>query len=84
MCLGVPGVVVKIKDHEAVVDFGGVRKTVDAFLVEDLKPGDYVIVHAGAIIAKISEEEFKLIKEAFDELLKAYEEMLAKPRSNQR
>ncbi len=84
MCLGVPGVVVELKDHEAVVDFGGVRKTVDAFLVEDLKPGDYVIVHAGAIIAKISEEEFKLIKEAFDELLKAYEEMFTKPTSNQR
>ncbi len=84
MCLGVPGVVVELKDHEAVVDFGGVRKTVDAFLVEDLKPGDYVIVHAGAIIAKISEEEFKSIKEAFDELLKAYEEMITGTTPNQR
>lgn len=75
MCLGVPGVVVEVKDHEAVVDFGGVRKIVDAFLVGDLKPGDYVIVHAGAIIAKISEEEFKSIKEVFDELSKALEEV---------
>jgi len=75
MCLGVPGIVVEVKDHEAVVDFGGVRKIVDAFLVEDLKPGDYVIVHAGAIIAKISEEEFKSIKEVFDELSKALEEL---------
>ncbi len=75
MCLGVPGIVIEVKGHEAVVDFGGVRKIVDAFLVEDLKPGDYVIVHAGAIIAKISEEEFKSIKEVFDELSKALEEL---------
>ncbi|HDJ84022.1 MAG TPA: HypC/HybG/HupF family hydrogenase formation chaperone [Desulfurococcaceae archaeon] len=75
MCLGVPGIVIEVKGHEAVVDFGGVRKIVDAFLVEDLKPGDYVIVHAGAIIAKISEEEFKSIKEIFDELSKALEEL---------
>ncbi len=77
MCLGVPGIVVELKkeEKEAIVDFGGVRKEVDAFLVDDLKPGDYVIVHAGAIIAKISEEEYKEIKEAFDELVKALEEM---------
>ncbi|MCD6340588.1 MAG: HypC/HybG/HupF family hydrogenase formation chaperone [Desulfurococcales archaeon] len=75
MCLGVPGIVIEVKGHEAVVDFGGVRKIVDAFLVEELKPGDYVIVHAGAIIAKISEEEFKSIKEIFDELSKALEEL---------
>lgn len=75
MCLGVPGVVVEVKDREAIVDFGGVRKIVDAFLVENLKPGDYVIVHAGAIIAKISEEEFKSIQEAFNELMEALKEM---------
>ncbi len=77
MCLGVPGIVVEVKkdEKEAIVDFGGIRKEVDAFLVDDLKPGDYVIVHAGAIIAKISEQEYKEIKEAFDELLKALEEI---------
>jgi len=77
LCLGVPGIVVEVKkdEKEAIVDFGGIRKEVDAFLVDDLKPGDYVIVHAGAIIAKISEQEYKEIKEAFDELLKALEEI---------
>ncbi len=79
MCLGVPGIVVEIKrdEKEAIVDFGGVRKEVDAFLVEDLKPGDYVIVHAGAIISKISEQEYKEIKEAFDELARALQEIEA-------
>jgi len=77
LCLGVPGIVVEVRkeEKEAVVDFGGVKKEVDAFLVDDLKPGDYVIVHAGAIIAKISEHEYREIKEAFDELVKALEEM---------
>ena len=75
MCLGVPGVVVKVQGREAIVDFGGVKKVVDCFLVDDLKPGDYVIVHAGAIIAKIDEEEFNTLREVFNELSKALYEI---------
>ncbi len=59
MCLGVPAKVVEIKNggRSAIVDYGGVRREVDAFLVPDLKVGEYVIVHAGAIIEKLDEKE---------------------------
>lgn len=59
MCLGVPARVVEVKNNgrSAIVDYGGVRREVDAFLVSDLKVGDYVIVHAGAIIEKLDEKE---------------------------
>jgi len=59
MCLGVPAKVIEIKDNgrRAVVDYGGIRREVDAFLMPDLKVGEYVIVHAGAIIEKLDEKE---------------------------
>jgi len=57
MCLGIPAKVVELKGLTAIVDFGGVKKEVSSLLEPDLKIGDYVIVHAGAIISKISEEE---------------------------
>ena len=70
MCLGVPARVVKVENLTALVDFGGVRREVSAILEPNLKPGDYVIVHAGAVISKIGEEEavemIKLWKEAFE------------------
>ena len=74
MCLGVPGRVLrKISDVEALVDFGGVTRVVDALLVPDIKEGDYVIVHAGAIIGKIDEETFMEIINAYKELAEVME-----------
>jgi len=72
MCLGVPAKVIEIKDNgrKAIVDYGGIRREVDAFLTPDLKVGEYVIVHAGAIIEKLDE------KEAL-ESLKAWKEVIA-------
>ena len=75
MCLGIPGrVLKKVSDMEALVDFGGIKKVVDALLVPDIKEGDYVIVHAGAIIGKIDKETFIEMVEAYRELAKALEE----------
>ena len=75
MCLGIPGrVLKKVSDMEALVDFGGIKKVVDALLVPDIKEGDYVIVHAGAIIGKIDKETFIEMVEAYRELAKVLEE----------
>jgi len=71
MCLGIPGVVVEVKEMTAIVDFGGVKREVDKLLVPDVKPGDYVIVHAGAIISKLSREEAEKTIEAWKEVLEA-------------
>ena len=75
MCLGVPGKVIKkISNEEVLVDFGGIRRTVDAFLVPDVKEGDYVIVHAGAIIGKIDKKAFEEIVKIFRELAEVQQE----------
>jgi hydrogenase expression/formation protein HypC len=70
MCVGLSARVVSVKGGSAVIDASGARRTVSAELLDELEPGDYVMVHAGIAIAKISsssEEESKQIMEQLDE-----------------
>lgn len=57
MCLGIPGKVVKMNDMVAMVDIAGAIKEVNLMLVDDIRVGDYVIVHAGFAIQKVNERE---------------------------
>lgn len=58
MCLGIPGKIIKFgKDCSASVDFGGVIRTVQLDLIGKIKLGEYVIVHAGFAIQKLSKED---------------------------
>lgn len=68
MCLAIPTKVIKIKGHLAEVDIGGIRRQVDVRLLENLRPGDYILVHAGFGIEKIDAQEAR-------ETLKIWEEM---------
>lgn len=55
MCLGVPGKVVEVNTAEqrAVIETMGVKRQVGIQLVEEVKSGDYLMVHAGYAIEKI-------------------------------
>ena len=55
MCVGLPAKVVRIQDGMALVDASGARREVSAELLSDIDPGDYVMVHAGVAIAKITD-----------------------------
>lgn len=57
MCIGLPARVVTLKNGMAVVDASGAKREVSAELLDELEPGDYVMVHAGIAIAKITEED---------------------------
>lgn len=58
MCLAIPAKVVAIAEgDQAIVDLGGVRKDVSLALVEDVKVGDYVIVHVGYALTRLDPEE---------------------------
>jgi len=48
---------VKINDGVAIIDAGGAKREISSQLIEDLEPGDYVMVHAGVAIAKITDED---------------------------
>ncbi len=70
MCVGLSARVVRLqKDGTALVDASGARREVSAQLLEDLMPGDYVMVHAGAAIAKITQEEEEEAEAVLDALL---------------
>ena len=57
MCVGLPARIVTMKDGMAVVDASGAKREISTELIENLEPGDYVMVHAGIAIAQIQEEE---------------------------
>lgn len=69
MCVGLPAKVKKVKDGMAVVDATGAITTVSSELIEDLEPGDYVMVHAGAAIAKIKGDDQSEEQSLMEELL---------------
>lgn len=57
MCVGLSAKVVRVDDGMALIDASGAKRTVSAQLLEDLEPGDYVMVHAGVAIAKIEDDD---------------------------
>jgi hydrogenase expression/formation protein HypC len=59
MCLAIPARVVAIDaaTDMATVALGAVTKDVSLALVDDLAPGDYVLVHVGYALSRISPEE---------------------------
>jgi len=58
MCLAVPARVVELfGDEMAKVDVGGVLKDVSLSLVEDVKIGDYVILHVGFALSRLDPDE---------------------------
>lgn len=65
MCVAVPVEVIEIKENEALVDFGGVKRIVNIDLVYDLKVGDFVLLHAGCAMQKIDKEEAERTLEIF-------------------
>lgn len=62
MCLAIPGKIVELSSEShrsALVDVAGVRRRVDLGLIEEEKPapGDWVLIHVGFALSKISEED---------------------------
>jgi hydrogenase expression/formation protein HypC len=76
MCLGIPATIKEVRDDgTAVVDVFGNEAIVDVTLLEDPKPGDKVIVHAGAAIAKMDEEAWREAYEIWKQVLERLDEM---------
>jgi hydrogenase expression/formation protein HypC len=66
MCLAIPVLVTELlPDDMAKVSLDGVTKVVSTALVEDLKVGDYVVLHVGYALSKIDPEEAARTLELF-------------------
>lgn len=62
MCLAIPGQIVELdsrNSNQAVVDVVGVRRKVDLGLLQDEPPvpGDWVLIHVGFAMSKISQAD---------------------------
>jgi hydrogenase expression/formation protein HypC len=75
MCLAVPGKIVSIDESNpelkmAKVNFSGVSREVCIQWLEDVKIGDYVLVHVGFALNKIdekdAEETLRILREMGD------------------
>lgn len=58
MCLGVPMQVISVDGTEIVAEIDGVKREASLMILGDeVKVGDFVIVHAGFAISRLDEEE---------------------------
>jgi len=58
MCLAIPAKVVQVDaSGGGKVDYLGTKVKVDFSLLENVRPGDWVIVHAGFAITRLDEKE---------------------------
>jgi hydrogenase expression/formation protein HypC len=76
MCIAAPAHVIEIYREEnlLVADFGGARQQAKLDLLPEVEVGDYVLIHAGFAIEKLTEEAAKESLEAWEELLEVLEE----------
>ena len=76
MCLAVPAKVVAIDAATgmATAQLGEVRKDVSLALVDDVEVDDYVLIHVGFALNKISEEEAQRTLALFAEVGMAMED----------
>jgi hydrogenase expression/formation protein HypC len=72
MCLGVPGLLLSREQEDGLlmgrVDFGGVARKVCLEHVQNVVPGDYVLVHVGFALSRIDAKEAHKIFELLREL----------------
>ena len=80
MCLAVPLRIKEVRGKTAVCESNGMTRDVRVDFIGNPQPGDYVIVHAGFAIEKLTEREaaedieaWALVGEAVSELKQAGE-----------
>ncbi len=70
MCLAIPMQINHIDGFSARCAARGVEREVSLFLLQDetLKTGDFVLIHVGYAIQKLTKEEARTSWELFDEM----------------
>jgi hydrogenase expression/formation protein HypC len=71
MCLGIPMQIKQIDGYTARCEAKGVERDVSLFMMQDelLQKDDYVVVHVGYAIQKISQLEARTAWELYDQML---------------
>lgn len=74
MCLAIPMQVIFVDGARGRVSANGIETEVALDLTPEAEPGDYVIVHAGFAIQRLSQEEAAETLEIFERLEKSWRE----------
>lgn len=76
MCLAIPMQIIEINDYVARCEAKGVQRDVSLFMLQDeeLSIDDFVMVHVGYAIQKVTEKDALSSWELFDEILAATED----------
>ena len=71
MCLGIPMQIKEIDGFTARCEAKGVEREVSLFMLqhESLRADDFVVVHVGYAIQKVSPQEARSAWEIYDEML---------------
>jgi hydrogenase expression/formation protein HypC len=82
MCLGIPGEIVEFLVDQpdlAKVSVSGVKRAINVGLLadQDLRPGDWILIHVGFALSKIDEAEAKAAMEFLEGIGLAYDEEIA-------
>ncbi|KPK37343.1 MAG: hydrogenase assembly protein HypC [Gammaproteobacteria bacterium SG8_47] len=78
MCLGIPMQVLEINGYNARCSAKGVERDVNLFMIQDqpIACGDFVMVHVGYAIQKMTADEARTAWEVYDEMLGAMDELV--------
>lgn len=71
MCLAVPMQITQLNGFDARCSARGVERDISLFLLqgEEVNIGDYVLIHVGYAIQKLSAEQAQSTWELFDQIL---------------
>ncbi len=65
MCLAIPVQITEVLDDErALASASGIVREISTALIDDVRAGDYVILHVGYALSKLDEEEARQTLEA--------------------
>ncbi|MBA7654497.1 hypothetical protein ES703_62377 [subsurface metagenome] len=70
MCLAVPMKLIHIEGDKGIVELSGIKKEVSLKLLDEVKKGDYLIIHAGFAIQRVDEEDAQETFKIWEEIEK--------------
>jgi hydrogenase expression/formation protein HypC len=79
VCLAIPGQVIELVDEQnrlAKVDVAGVLRNVNIGLLDDVGPGDWVLIHVGFALSKVDEDEARATLGLLQRMGEAFEQEL--------
>jgi len=75
MCLAVPGRIVSIEGAAGLIDILGVKRKASLELIDNVKVGDFVLIHAGCAIEKVNRKEALKTIALFREITEEWKEI---------